>query len=301
MRTLISTLGFGVASLAFASSALALDWSRADALFNQRATGRPAVADARQAYTSLLQQAQTKADKLRAATQLGRLAIYEGEMLLPKTARDERRSIFSQCWCADPRTSGLPPRGTCATPGFIDQISPSRLGEAHPSYYFFHGACLSYWSEQGSLSERLAFSATIKTDIETGLGTDTRFEGGGIQRLKAGVQSNPATKALGFFNPTAALAAVDEATASAPFPGDPLVGAEYYENWSMKASVLIQLHAEEPTGDWRNQALALLEAKIAEMDEKVADGALPVGHEPEFRHAHSVMKEQYRTLRATEE
>lgn len=284
------------AVLIMPTAAFGLDWTQADSLFARRGSGRAVVAEARQAYVALLGQATIPADKLRAASQLGRLAIYEGEMLLPRTASSERRQIFGQCWCSDPRVAGLPPRGTCASPGFIDKISPANLGETHPAYYYFHGVCLSLWSEQASLGERIAFSSAIKADIDSGLTTDTRFEGGGIKRLQAGVQSNPATKALGFFSIATALSAIDDATSSEPYPGDPLAGSQYFENWSMKIKVLLQAHEEEPNGGWRDQALDLLVDKLNEMDEKIADDVLPVGRAPEFLQTYAVMKERYRTI-----
>src|SRR5262245_59649748 len=98
-----------VMALASANSALAVDWSAADAAFAQREGNRAKIAEARTKYLEILGQVSESADRLRAVAQLGRLAIYEGEMVLPKTARDERREIFSQCWCKQPKVTGVPP------------------------------------------------------------------------------------------------------------------------------------------------------------------------------------------------
>lgn len=294
-RTLLVSLTL---SLGLAAPALALDWSQADALFNQRKDNRAVIAQARTAYLGLLNQATTKADKLRAVAQLGRLAVYEGEMVLPKNASADRKAVFSQCWCAQPRVSGIPPfvSGSCSSPGFVDKISPAALGEEHPAYFYFHGVCLAYWGEQGTLSEKLAFTPKVVDDIEKGQTLDTRYEGGGIGRLAAGVYSNPAARPLGLYKPNEALELIDAALAEQPFPGDPSNGSSYYDNWQGKASVLIQLHDDNPNGGFRQQGIDMVTDKLTEMEEKIADDDLPAERSAEFHFNYKKLKEHYRTL-----
>lgn len=291
-----------IITFAGAQSALALDWSAADALYAQRENNRPLIAEARTKYLELLNQATEKADKIYAVAQLGRLAIYEGEMLLPKNARADRRAIFSQCWCSSPHVSGIPPfvSGSCQADGFVAKISPEALGETHPAYSYFHGVCMAYWGEQGTLSEKLAFTNWIKTDIEKGQTLDTRYEGGGINRLAAGLYSNPATKPLGIYNPTQALQAIDKALQEQPYPGDPSGGASYYDNWNGKAEVLLQLHSDDPSGGYKDQVADMTTDKLTEMDEKIQDEDLPQQRGPEFNFNYKKLKSEYKTSTGSE-
>jgi hypothetical protein len=278
-----------------AQTAFAIDWNQADALYAQREGNRQVIAQARTAYLAILNQATEKADKIRAVAQLGRLAVYEGEMILPKTARDERRAIFEQCWCADPRVSLLG-SGSCHAPGFVDKISPAAIGESHPAYTYFRSICLAYWGEQGTLPEKLAFTSKLTETLDQGRALDTRYEGAGILRVAAGVYSNPATRPLGIYNPEEALSIADQALSSQPYPGDPSGGANYYDNWQGKVSVLIQLHADDPNGGYGQQAQELAQQKLTEMDEKLADDDLPEARGPEFKHFYKKIKEQYHDL-----
>lgn len=288
-RSLIASF---VAMLGLSTSAWALDWSAADALYAQRQDNRAVIAQARAAYLTLLGQATETADKLRAVSQLGRLAVYEGEMILPKDASAERRAIFQECWCADPRVSLLGV-GSCAREGFVDAIHPDRIGQNHPAYHYFHGVCLAYWGEQGSLPEKLAFTSWISRDIRNGQAVDQRYEGGGINRLAAGLWSNPATRPLGIYNPQDALRAIDQALTAQAYPGDPSSGSSYYDNWQGKATVLLQLHADDPSGGHLQAVTDLTTSKLAEMDEKIEDDDLPARRGAEFHFNYKKLKEHY--------
>lgn len=299
-RSLI--LSFAAAMIALAPMAKADIWTTADNYYAQRENNRDNIAKARQEYLSILGQVTSKTDKLRAVSQLGRLAVYEGEMLLPKNDRDGRRAIFQGCWCKTPKVTGIPPlvSGSCQEEGFVDAISPAKLGEAHPAYFYFYGVCLAYWGEQGSLSEKLAFTKKITDSITAGQNLDTRFEGGGINRLSAGVKSNPATKPLGIYAPATALNEINKALSEGPYTGDPSSGALYYDNWQGKVSVLMQLAEDNPSGGYKQQAIDTAKAALTELQGKIEDDDLPTGRGAEAKFNYGKLKDYYKQLTGTE-
>ena len=276
-----------------AGTATADIWADADTAFADRLNDREAIAEARTLYKEILETA-TGPDALRAASQLGRLAIYEGEMLLPKSASEERMEIFSDCWCRDPRVSGLiVPEGDCREPGFVDAISPENLGEEHPAYYYFHGVCMAYWGEQASLRQKLAFTSWITWSIDEGQQTDTRFDGGGIHRLTAGVYSNPQADLLGIYQPEYALEEIYKALRSEAYPGDPSNGASYYDNWKGLIEVLMEL-------DRNDEAIEALEEALPELQELIEEDELPAGRGPEAIYNYKSMKKFYEELTGDE-
>lgn len=281
-----------------AAAARADIWTQADNLFAQRENDRNKIAQARTEYLTILNQVTTAGEKVRAVAQLGRLAVYEGEMLLPKTASAERKAIFGPCWCAEPKVTGVPPlvSGSCKSPGFVDKISPAAIGQNHPAYYYFRGVCLAYWGEQGSLAEKLAFTPWINDTLTEGLKLDTRYEGGGVERLAAGVYSNPAAKPLGLYKPAEALNLVNKALGEESYPGDPSNGANYYDNWQGKASVLRQLHEDTPNGGYKQQAITLVTDTLTEMDDRIANDDLPAGRGAEFQFNYGKLKTHYKEL-----
>lgn len=272
-----------------ATSAHADIWAEADGFYADRKNNRSAIASARSLYKEILVTA-TGTDALRAASQLGRLAIYEGEMLLPKTASAARKEIFGDCWCKQPRVGGLiVPSGSCREPGFIDSISPQNLGEEHPAYYYFFGVCLAYWGEQGSLREKLAFSGDVTRAVDKGQALDTRFDGGGIHRLAAGVYSNPQADLLGLYQPDYALEEIQKALRVAAYPGDPSTGAAYYDNWQGMIQVLRELQEYD-------EAIAVMEEVLPELQELIEDDALPRGREPEAIFNYKMLKSHWQDL-----
>lgn len=252
-------LSAAAAVLSFASAAKA-DWASADAAFGQRDGNRAKMAEARNEYLNLLSSSTDAADKIRAVSQLGRLAIFEGEMTLPKTATAERKSIFEQCWKT-----------------IADAIKPGTngIGE-NPSYYYVKGVCLAYWGEAAGPLASLPHVPMLKDLIAKGMALDTRFEGGGIFRLAGGVYSNKQAQAVGLYKPEEALGYAQSALQQSAYPGDPSSGAEYYDNWRGLAL------CQDENG-LKNDAKATLEEQIAVLDELAAAGELPAGREPEAR------------------
>lgn len=253
-------------SVAIASSILVLTMSvaaqadvlaDADALYLQREAGRDKIEEARVKYVSLLPQL-SGASLIRVVSQLGRLALYEGEMTLPKDATAERKRIFRDCWET-----------------YVEKINPSIVGD-HPAYFYFKGMCLAYWGEAAGTLASLPYVPVIVDMINRGLQSDTRFEGGGIYRIAAGVYVNRQARPLGLYRPDQALVMIDNALAASAYPGDPHSGNVYFDNWRGRGLVLAELTRND-------EARMLLTGKIADIDSLEADEELPRGREPEAR------------------
>lgn len=274
-------------------------FTQADLLFEQREDSRTKIAAARTAYTALL--GQVSGDQLvYAVSQLGRLSIYEGEMLLPKTARNERREIFEKCWCEEPSVSILG-AGSCRKPGFVEKIKTVN-GKEHPAYYYFKGVCLAYWGEQGSSIEKLAFVGQIEAAVQKAPTVDyelikgTDFEGGGAYRLAAGFYSNPAAAILGYYKPDVAFTAINNAITAPASVGDPSDGSQYFDNHQGKVQVLIELNNKYPNDGWKQKAIDYTTEYLGNMADIIDFDSFPAGRKPEFMFNFKMMKTHYRTL-----
>lgn len=286
---------------AISHNSFANSWEDAEALFSQREDGQARIAEARTKYLELLSASTTPSEKILAVSQLGRLAVYEGEILLPKTDVEGRKKVFSQCFCANPKVSYNPlPQPSCESPGFVDAISPANLGESHPAFHYFRSVCTAYWGEVAGPLEKLAYVAWLKEDFAAGQMLDTRFEGGGIQRVAAGVYVNPKAAAVQLYNPEQALALATKALQSSAYPGDSSSGSEYYENHAIVADSLQQLAADRPNDGFQTTALNHVTQALKEMDERSELDDLPVGRGPEFRHYYKRVKVSYQELTGLE-
>lgn len=253
-------------ALTLSMPAFADQWTAADAAYAAREDSRPKIAEARTAYAAILNAPATNAqDKLRAATQLGRLAIYEGEMLLAKSDTAGRKAVFRDCWDK-----------------YMVKIAPATNVGASPNYFYFKGVCLAYWGEAAGTLASLPHVGTLLDMIEKGLAADTRFEGGGVYRLAAGVYSNRKAQALGIYDPNKALDMIDKALGSAAYPGDPNSGAKYFENWRGKGTVLVELEKDAEAKTTYATGLQ----KIADL---MSDDELPAGRTPETMWCKSIM------------
>ncbi len=258
--------------MSFASAAVAADqWTDADTFYAARENNRANIAEARSRYVTILSAATTNADKLRAASQLGRLAIYEGEMVLPKDNTTERKAIFRDCW-----------------DNFAEKINPTAVGE-NAAYYYFKGVCLAYWGEAAGPLASLPHVPTLNRMIEGGVRVDERFEGAGVHRLAAGVYSNRAARGVGLYQPERAVNHAERMVTLPAFPGDPSSGAEYYDNWRGLGLVYEEVGRVE-------DAKSTLEEKIAELEELVLANTLPAGRGPEAKWNLSQMQEQLARL-----
>jgi hypothetical protein len=144
--------------------------------------------------------------------------------------------------------------------------------------------------------EKLAYVAWLKEDFAAGQQLDTRFEGGGILRVAAGVYLNPKAAAVQLYNPEQALELATKALNSSAYPGDPSGGGQYYENYAILADALQQLDADRPNSGYKEKAVTLVTTGLTEMDERIALDDLPLGREPEFRHYYERVKASYKEL-----
>jgi hypothetical protein len=269
-----------VIGLVFASPlAHAADFSRADSLFAQRESSRGVIAEARQAYLEILGMTADVNEKIRAAEQLGKLAIYEGELLLPKSDSAGRQAIFGECWCKEASIV----RRACTTPGFIEQISPKAIGRMVPAYAYYYGACLGYWGESANLMQKAAFSGELGNAVKSGISIEeSAYEGGGVHRLAGSVWSNPLARAVGLYDIDGAYREIEQAIA-APAYQDQHPGSLYFENIMIKLKIMSVLDGARSGEGWKDKAIQLADDTLADMADRVDLGKVPVGREPEFR------------------
>jgi hypothetical protein len=275
----------------------------ADELFAQRENNRAKIAQARSAYNALL--SRVSGDQLAyAVAQLGRLAIYEGEMLLPKTATTERKAIFQDCWCKTPRINIIR-QGSCDNPGFVDKIKNVN-GREHPAYYYFQSVCMAYWLEVSGPIEKVAFVSQLDALLTRGpsvnydLVKGSEFEGGGITRVSAGVHSNPASAALGFHKPEEAMIEIDKSLSAPAAIGDPNSGARYFGNHQIKAGVYIQLDNKFPSAGWMQKGIDYTNATLIEMTDIIDFDTYPTERKPEFMYNYSMIKKLYKDMTGDE-
>lgn len=250
----------------FSFSARADVFTEADTLFKQREESRDKIAQARAEYVALLPSLSGQ-QLIRAVSQIGRLAIYEGVMVLGDAAVAEKKQVFRDCW-----------------ENYAEKIKPAVVGE-NPAYYYFKGACLAYWGEVAGTLASLPYVPTLLDLINKGLASDTRFEGGGVYRLAAGVYSNKKAQPLGLYKPNEALTMIDNALAAAAYPGDPNSGSVYFDNWRGKGLVLVELGRGA-------DAVSMMTAKIQEINDLEEAEELPAGREAEAHWNRSSMERQ---------
>ena len=266
---------FAMSPVTVSQGANAQDWRTAERLYAKRDTGRAAIAQARTAYKSILRQARG-ADAIRAVSQLGRLAIFEGEMVLPKTAHASRAAVYRDCW-----------------ENVVERIKPSaesvRTRRAHPAYFYFKAVCLAYWGEAIGPVRAISKAGELKETINKGRALDTRFEGGGIFRVGAALFSDTKARAIGLYNTNQALKDADLALRQRAFPGDPNPGNLWFDNYQAKAMVLIRMGRKA-------DAKRVLQVAVEEIEFLKEENELPRGRVPETEWNLRVMKRLLRSL-----
>lgn len=240
---------FLVSSLLLVSSAHmnAQTFDEADALFDQREGNEAVTIEAREAYLAIANSGVTGSDLIRAVVGASRTYVYQGEALVEtKEGADyyKRRDIFGEC------------RET------IEMISPEAIGSGVRQYYYFKAACMAYYAQVSGTLENLGLVGPLQETLDVGLtvpGGDT-YEGGGLKRVKAAVQSNPKTKPIpgGYYNPELALELINEAIDSFA-DGDSYDGWISCENQRRKVNVLIELERQD-------EAVAVGEAAVADFN-----------------------------------
>jgi len=265
IRILIATIG-----LSFAATSSAMDFSTADALFQQRAEGLEKVMEARAAYGELAAQA-TGDDKLYAIGQMSRLDYVRGEILLPKSAATERKAIFKACM------------------DNVNAISPQAFGSETEAYYTWKITCFTYWAEVATIIERGRNLGKLKKVIKGALPLTTNdsgdyvgtLEGGAIGRYIAAIYGNPGARAVGLYDIEKAKKLITEAwdanaSEDRAFP-EALSGADYFENVFVLSTIL----NEDGQTD---ESISELEDAIELIEELIVDDELPGGREYESKH-----------------
>jgi hypothetical protein len=239
-------------------TAFAADFSEADALMAKRGDGEAAVATARSAYEQMLPSL-SGADLVYAVSRMAQLDTYLAEGVLPHELTDKRRAILLRCH------DQLLPR-----------ISPDVVGET-PEYYYWRGTCLALWADLATTMQRLTKVALLKQLLKGGMALDTRYQGGGIYRVFAGVAIHPGARPVGLYDPQGALEKLNQGIAAPAYRGDVLAGKDYYVNHHYKVEALRALNRKA-------EALEFARATVAEIEARRDSDTLPEGLEPETLH-----------------
>jgi hypothetical protein len=246
LKTLASLSAFLVASSAFA-----FDFSAADALFTKRGEGDQVTNTraARQAYGTSLSRVSGH-ELMHAVSQMNRLDFFEGMII---TDNEAKKAMFEAC---SDRTE--------------------KLDHAAVEYYYWKGVCLASWASANGILSSLRRSGEVESFLLKGRAIDPRFEGGGFDRVLAFVYLRvPPINPMG---PTRdvkkALAAAESAIAAPAYPGeqDPstATGEYFYNVYGVKAEILADLGRKA-------EGIATIQEAI----ERIEQGDLPVGREPE--------------------
>jgi hypothetical protein len=259
-------------------------FDQADALFAQREGSSANVHAARADYEQIASAA-TGDDLAYCVQQIGRLAVYEGDYLLPADSGNDaaRASLFDECRTYAKKLEG-------------DQSHVN-------AYAFWRMACTAQWMQYATVADRLAQLSDTKAyfdkvvtdslDIDAALGLDLSYQGGGMQRTLTAIYANQLSSLMRSTLPDGqkALAMANAALADPAYAGDPNAGADYYRNYRHKAIALAFL------GDKADEASTLSDA-IAEIQARASDDALPPGMEPETRAELALMQAMQAKLQA---
>ena len=241
----------------------AYDFSAADAQFALRSTTEDGIASVSKALSLYRESLDTvgEEDLLYAVSQISRLYIYMGDLVLPLDASKQRLRTFDNCLDT-----------------LKEHLEPEKFGKKTPNYYYFKITCLALWGKSANPLQALIRIPTLKHAIDEGLKLDTRFEGGGILRIIAAVYLNHKAKPLGLYRPKEAAEFMDRALKSKEIEDraylHPISGADVLENFYFQASALWE-------NDRKDDAITLLEDTIAEYQELIEMDALFEGREPE--------------------
>lgn len=243
----------------------AYDFSDADTQFEQRSSTEDGVTAINKALSlyreSLSDDSIAAEDILYAVSQISRLYIYMGDLVLPMDARKQRMRTLDNCLDT-----------------LKKHLEPSKFGKKTPEYYYFKITCLALWGKSASPLQALIRIPTLKSAIDEALKLDTRFEGGGIPRIIAAVYLNHKAKPLGLYRPKEAAKLMDKALKSKEIEDraylHPISGADVLENYYFQSSALWE-------NDRKDDAIALLEDTILEYEELMEMDALFEGREPE--------------------
>lgn len=228
--------------------AMAYDFSQADALFKAREDNPKAIFGARAGYQQALKEAQGS-EKIYAAEQLGKLAYYEGHLLMAENDHASRIQVFSQCMQD------------------MDAIRPDEVGESG-AYYYYKSMCLALWGKSASKFSVVPRISELKSLLARGSELFSDYYSGGMHRVRASVYiKSKLLSVFGLYDPQTALSEAEVAIQKGP---------EFYNAYFLKAEAMAALGQREP-------AIRLLNDKIREIQEKISKHQLPLGLEAETK------------------
>lgn len=236
----------------------AVDFSAADAMFQQRANNLPAVRSAHAMYATLARSAKGS-DLIYAYEQMSRLRFYEG-LSLP--TRDER--IATALKCVN-EVEGI---------RSVENVTPI-------AYYYWKALCLLSW---GRYNEEVDPIGTVKRSgemadlIEKGVALDPTYEGGGCYRLGAALYVK--LPAINFFGPSQDLnrasryvdLAISSPAHDSELDPETATGDYFYKVYEAKARLQRAQRDTEGAKATIHSALARIQA-----------GEIPLGREPETK------------------
>ncbi|SME88332.1 hypothetical protein [Pseudobacteriovorax antillogorgiicola] len=250
----------------------------ADDLFALREGSVENTQAARQKYLEIADSGVKGADLVRAIVGAARTLIYEGEALTGMTSDDDvqtRRALFKDCF-----------------DNVTQKINPANLGYASPAYYYFTASCMGYYAQVSGTLENLANVKRLNDTLNAGYETQggNSYEGGGLNRVKAAVTSNPKAKPIpgGLYNPEAALVLINDAIASEAYPGN-YEGTLFCENYRRKVDVLVELERPADAKATADQAVEEFEF-LLELEE------VPAVLVAETKHCVAKIQEKAATL-----
>ena len=271
-----------VGSFCLFGAGYGIDFREADYYFANRGKvgeERFHMEQAQIAYKKILRQdGLNNSDKVRAITQLARLAIFKGDKFHGKESPEDieqRRKIFKECW-----------------DGFMKELNPtSKSGSERgdkvygkatpfpvetPNFFYYSATCLGLYGEVSGTAENLINIPYLNWLIAKGLKQDLRFQGGGILRILAGIRASKKAQRLGMYDPGESLVLINKAINTPPYPGTSLRGTDYCENYIRKALTLRELSK-------KSEAKTLIRETIELINEWEDFDELPEGLEPETK------------------
>lgn len=242
-------LGFIMLAAVLSLPAYAFDFSRADALYAQRENNPGAIAEARSIYRSALGGSLATWEKIHVIENLSRLAFYEGELLTPQDDHAKRVPIFTGCM------------------EDVEQVKPSKIGE-NGAYYYFKSLCLAMWAKSAQRVAVIARVGEFKDVLNMGMQKFPQYANGGIYRIYANTLiAEPLLRGFGLYDVARGLEYAQQAVN---------IGPEHYNAYMILADAL------DKNGR-RAEGVSLLQHKKEELTDRLEEGRLPVGYEPESK------------------
>ncbi len=228
------------------TAAVAHDFSEADAAFALREDSST-IAKTRGLYEQALNSSASKEDLLHAVERLGKLAYYEGELLLSQDDSSKRKQIFSKCL------------------EYVENINPAKIGKSE-NYFYWKTSCLALWGRAAGMISAAVRLGELKDNMKQGLEFNTDYAGGGMHRVVATIHLR-ASWLSGLQDYEKALVQINEAAQKGP---------EYFNVYVVKAEILKAL-------DRGNEALVVLETAKRELEKLIRAKQLPVNLGPESK------------------